>query len=239
MSPGERPLRRFVAGRLAGAARVLLPGRAVGAAALVLLGTTACGSDAPTDEPDTGIQQTELGDGCDGVAVAATLGEACETEFDCDSAAECSVLEGETIEQGLCRQTCVPGRCDAVCGEGEVCLPLTDEPRLGVCAPDPGGTRVNYETCSDDVGACVDGLSCLVASDGAAEGVCLQPCDEGLPCPTYQGGRARCVIEVGTADGLRRFCAPECPEPGEDAACPGAMTCEAAGVLAVCAFGAS
>lgn len=200
----------------------------------------ACGGDVPSNpDPDTGTSDPELGNGCDGLGVAAELGGPCDTEFDCDPSAECSVLQGQPLEAGMCRQICIPGTCDAVCTSGEVCLALTDEPRFGVCAPDPSGTRVNYESCSDDVGACVDGLSCLVASDGAEEGVCLQPCDEGLPCPTFQGVRARCVIDVETGSGTRRFCAPECPSVDSDEACPGPMTCEEAGLLTVCAFGAS
>lgn len=196
-------------------------------------------SDEGTPEPeaDGGAETSALVD-CTGIDVAAQLGQACANDLECDPGAACSVLGDDVAEgAGQCRQRCAPAACETICGEGELCVPLESAPAFGVCAALAPGARGNYETCSDDVGRCVDGLDCLVARDGDREGVCLQPCDEGLPCPTWNGIRARCVIDVDDPDGTRRYCAPECPEEGADDQCPGTMTCEEAGFLSVCAFG--
>ena len=207
----------------------------------LVLASIACGGEPRTTTPDAGADADVAGTetGCQGLPVASTIGNSCNAPADCAQGAECSVLEGEALSEGLCRQRCRPLTCDAVCAADEGCLPLANDDAVGVCAPVVRGTRVNYETCSDEVGACVDGLFCLVASEDSSVGVCLQPCDEGLPCPTFGGVRGRCVIDVDDPNGRRRFCAPECPTVGADSLCPGPMTCEEAGFLTVCAFGAA
>ena len=198
----------------------------------------ACdGEEAPGPSGDAGVDAAGVVD-CEGIDLASTVGGPCASDLDCALGAQCSVLgDDAALGSGLCRQQCAPGVCDEVCAETEVCVPLEGAPSFGVCAALAAGTRGNYETCSDEVGRCLDGLSCLVARTGDEEGVCLQPCDEGLPCPTWEGVRGRCVIDVEDLSGPRRFCAPECPELGADVLCPGAMTCEEAGFLTVCAFG--
>lgn len=215
----------------------------VAAFGLVAIGLAACSDDGgSTPGSDTGV--ADAGDttpdvtteDCTGVVVASSTGATCGGVIPCGAGLQCSRLDTDTGTEGTCRQVCVPETCESVCADGEQCVPLNESPGTGVCAAPPTGERGAYETCSDADGYCSAGLSCVVGSMGATEGVCLPPCVDAA-CPPVDGRGGQCVIVVGQPPDDVRHCAPSCSALGADDECPGAMSCLASGPGFVCAFG--
>jgi hypothetical protein len=200
-----------------------------------------CSSEPASDAPDAGEDVGDASadtpaDACRNVPIASRVGNRCETSLDCVRGAECSVVDGPRVQDALCRQRCLPGLCDDVCADGEVCLPLAGDDAFGVCGPPAPGTQRSYEECSVDAGRCVTGLSCLIGLETQTSGVCLQSCELSLPCPTYNGRPARCLVDVETVTGTVQYCAPLCSTPGDEDECPPGMMCQTIGLAEVCGF---
>lgn len=222
------------------------PVRRLGPVALFVFALAACGGDDGGGAADAGADSPpgDAGDviadsdtwveNCEGVPVAVSPGAPCGGFTPCGAGLQCSRLDAGD-EEGVCRQVCVPRQCERVCGDDEVCVPLTDSPGSGVCVDMPSGARTGYETCSDAVGFCEASLTCLVGAAGAEEGVCLPDCTDA-ECPTVDGRGAQCVIRVNDGGTARSYCAPECSAVGADEECPGDMQCFESGPGFVCAF---
>ena len=210
---------------------------------LVLMGVAcwaACEDSAGPLGPgdaglDVGVDVVEdaFVERCEGIVEATRLGDPCGGFDPCGEGAQCARLDS-SVDEGVCRQLCVPGTCESVCGQSEVCVPLAEAPGTGVCADALTGPRSAYEECSASLGYCLAGLTCLVGSAGATAGVCLPSCDDGSDCAT-EDASGQCVIRVSSTTGTLSYCAPSCAGP-EATSCPGAMRCLASGDGHVCAF---
>ncbi len=155
---------------------------------LLLLGLGACGGDGRRGGGGGG------GDGGTGNGGRDAAPRRCDRDEDCDDGLEC------TLDQCAVGNVCRNRPVDALCPDGQSCLPGVGEP--------PSGCAVG-EACSRDED-CDDGLECTVDGCGA-DGTCRHDpldalCPDGQRCEPTEGCTEpmACMVDDDCDDG--RFC---------------------------------
>jgi hypothetical protein len=170
--------------------------------------------------------------GSEGACVVAVgLQDSCPANEVCNAAADCNLIDGELCgsDGTLCDSgNCADGVCcAAACGQACYACDLTGSE--GTCLPDPGQTGLQD--------SCPAGQGCN------ATGQCVVGATNGTSCATNpECASNRCVDDfccntncnqpchACNVSGSEGTCAPDPTMIGVDDGCPGAQTCNAAGV---------
>jgi len=149
-------------------------------------------------------------------------GGECGYGMQCSSAGGCQTVacsSGGTCTGGMVcwevsstQKLCVPP-----CGSYGCPEPLTCDSATQLCVR-PTGTAQHYQPCSDGV-YCVSTALCIVTSEGAAAGACMQTCTNGETCP----GTDSCDLQTQSGTLL---CARRCTS---NSGCPSGTTCQSIG----------
>jgi hypothetical protein len=200
---------------------------------------TLCVSGNCTDGVCCGTACTQACHACDvpgseGVCApdpaANGLPDTCNLNEVCDATGSCKLMEGEPCVDGtLCASgNCTDGVCcNASCGQACYACDLTGSE--GTCLPDPGQTGLQD--------SCPAGQGCN------ATGQCVVGATNGTSCATNpECASNRCVDDfccntncnqpchACNVSGSEGTCAPDPTMIGVDDGCPGAQTCNAAGI---------